>query len=92
MGDLPECRSNPIMPAWSSVTMDLFGPIIIRDDCVKKGPRVTKKCWGVVYTCTRTRGVYLDVAVDYSTKAVLHTVRRLLGQKGNVRENPLNAL
>ena len=86
MGDLPECRSNTIMPAWSSVTMDLFGPMIIRDDCVKKGPRVTKKVWGVIYTCTRTRGIYLDVAVDYSTKSILHTVRRLLGHKGNVRE------
>ena len=66
--------------------MDLFGPLAIRDDCVKKGPRVIKKVWGVIYTCTRTRGIYIDVATDYSTKSILHTVRRLMGQKGGVRE------
>ena len=44
MGDLPESCYNSIMPAWTSVTMDLFGPLTIRDDCAKKGPRVLKKC------------------------------------------------
>ena len=44
MGDLPECHYSPIRPAWTSITMDLFGPLAIRDDCVKKGPRVIKKC------------------------------------------------
>ena len=85
MGELPECRSDPVHPAWSAVNMDIFGPYLIRDDCVKKGPRVFKKVWGVIYTCTLTRGVYLDVIVDYSTQQVLHTVRRLLSHKGNVR-------
>ena len=85
MGELPECRSDPVHPAWTSVNMDIFGPYIIRDDCVKKGPRVFKKVWGVIYTCTLTRGVYLDVIVDYSTQAVLHTIRKLLANKGNVR-------
>ena len=56
MGELPSYRSN-IMPAWSAVNMDLFGPLTIRDDCVKKGPRVFKKVYGVLYACTRTRGV-----------------------------------
>ena len=56
MGDLPDCRSNLIMPAWSSVTMDLFRPLTIRDDCVKKGPRVTKNVWGVIYTCRYVGG------------------------------------
>ena len=84
MGELPAFRSN-VMPAWSAVNMDLFGPILIRDDCVKKGPRIYKKVYGVIYACTRTRGIYLDVATDYSTESVLHTVRRLLACKGNVQ-------
>ena len=83
MGELPTCRSD-IMPAWSSVNMDLFGPLTIRDDCVKKGPRVYKKVYGVLFACTRTRGVYLDIATDYSTESVLHTVRRLMASKGDV--------
>ena len=66
--------------------MDLFGPMTIRDDCVKKGPRVYKKVYGVIYACTRTRGIYLDIATDYSTESVLHTVRRLMAQKGGVME------
>ena len=84
MGDLPEFRFQP-SSAFSAICMDLFGPIIIRDDCVKKGPRVTKKVWGVLFTCTASRAVYLDVAIDYSTEAVLHTIRRLLAFRGDVR-------
>ena len=83
MGELPTCRSD-MMPAWSSVNMDLFGPLTIRDDCVKKGPRVYKKVYGVLFACTRTRGVHLDIATDYSTESVLHTVRRLMACKGDV--------
>ena len=84
MGDLPSYRYEP-SPAFTAVCMDLFGPVTIRDDCVKKGPRIYKKVWGVVYTCAATRAVYLDVSIDYSTQAVLHTIRRLLAQKGDVR-------
>ena len=84
MGKLPLERSSLEYPAWSCVNMDLFGPLTIRDDCVKKGPRVQKKVWGVVYACTLTRGVYIDVAIDYSTESILHTIRRLLSNKGNV--------
>ena len=84
MGELPPFRTE-IKPAWTSVNMDLFGPYLVRDDCVKKGPRVFKKVWGVVYVCTLTRGVYLDVAVDYSMESILHTIRRLLAAKGNVQ-------
>ena len=83
MGDLPSSRTE-IKPAWTSVNLDLFGPFLIRDDCVKKGPRVFKKVWGVIFACTLTRGVYLDVAVDYNTEAVLHTIRRLMACKGDV--------
>ena len=84
MGELPEFRTE-MRPAWTSVNMDLFGPITIKDDCVKKGPRTTKKVWGVVYTCTLTRGVYVDVAINYDTEAVLHTIRRLMAAKGDVK-------
>ena len=57
----------------------------IRDDVVKKGPRKYKKVWGVIYTCASTRAVYLDVADSYATESVLHTVRRLLAIRGDVR-------
>lgn len=52
MGDLPSVRSTDLLPAWAAVNMDLFGPILIRDECVKRGPRVVKKVWGIIYCCT----------------------------------------
>jgi len=85
MGEIPDYRSQ-IQPSFSVVIMDLFGPMEIRDDCVKKGPRVMKKVWGVVFTCAFTRAVHLDVAIDYSTEAVLHCVRRLMTMRGDVRK------
>ena len=84
MGEAPDFKTE-IKPAWSSVNMDLFGPFLIKDDCVKKGPRTRKKVYGVLFTCTLTRGVHLDIATAYDTQAVLHTVRRLMAAKGNVR-------
>ena len=62
MGNLPEFRFKQ-SSAFSAVCMDLFGPMIIRDDCVKRGPRIFKKVWGVLFTCTALRAVYLDVAM-----------------------------
>ena len=76
MGDLPSYRTE-ISPAFSHVAMDLFGPWEVRDDIIQRGPRNLSKIWGVVYTCMVTRAVYIDVAMDYSTLSVLHTVRRL---------------
>ena len=84
MGDLPPYRSQ-MLPSFSVVLMDLFGPMSIRDDVVKKGARIYKKVWGVVFTCASTRAVHLDVATDYSTEAVIHTVRRLMAVRGDVR-------
>ena len=84
MGDLPTFRFE-MSPAFSAVCMDLFGPMEIKDDCVKKGPRIYKKVFGVVFTCTASRAIYLDVAIDYSTEAVLHTIRRLMAFRGDIR-------
>ena len=84
MGVLPDFRSD-MLPCFAVTCMDIFGPYEIRDDCVKKGPRIYKKVYGVIYTCASTRAVHLDVAVDYSTEAVLHTLRRLMAVRGDVR-------
>ena len=84
MGVLPDFRSE-IRPSFAVTCMDLFGPYDIRDDCVKKGPRIYKKVYGVIFTCASTRAVHLDVAVDYSTEAVIHTLRRLMAVRGDVR-------
>ena len=84
MGDLPDIRSQ-MSPAFEHCLLDLFGPFIIKDDCVKKGPRVHKKVFGVLICCTSTRAVYLDVATAYNTEAVLHCIRRLKANRGQVK-------
>ena len=84
MGELPEFRTS-IQPAFSIVGCDLWGPIMIRDDVVKRGSRVMKKVWGVLFTCTATRAIYLDVACGSSTEELLHTIRRAMTRCGEIR-------
>ena len=84
MGDLPLHRSVPSKP-FLSVSMDLFGPLMIKDSVVKRGSRVKKKVWGVLFVCTTTRAVYIDIAEDYSSESVLHCVRRLMADRGEVQ-------
>ena len=85
MGELPSYRSE-MLPAFAIVSMDLFGPLEIKDDVVKRGPKTMKKVWGVVYTCVSTRAVHLDIAIDYSTESVLHTLRRVMAVRGDIRK------
>ena len=84
MGQLPLHRTT-MQPAFSVVGCDLWGPIMIRDDVIKRGNRTTKKVWGVMFTCTATRAVYLDVACGISTEELLHTLRRAMAHCGNIR-------
>ena len=84
MGDLPDFRTV-ISPPFSCVLMDLFGPFTIRDDCIKRGPRVNKKVWGVLFSCSSTRAIQLDTAVNYDTNSILHCIRRLKALRGNIK-------
>ena len=59
---------------------------MIRDDCIMKGPRIYKRVYGVLFTCSTTRAVHLDVALDYGTESVLQTIRRLMANKGDIRQ------
>ena len=83
MGDLSSYRTE-MSPAFSHVAMDLFGPWEVRDDIIERGPKKLRKISGVVYTCMATRAVKIDVAMDYSTLSVLHTVRRLMAFRREV--------
>ena len=54
--------------------------ILFKDNVVKKGPRVRKKMYGVLFVCGVTRAIYPDY--DYSTESVLHCIRRLMAERG----------
>ena len=78
MAPLPQSRTK-IAPPFFIISMDLFGPIIIRDT-VKK--RVHKKVWGAIFNCTVTRAIYLDLTEDYGTDSILQTIRRFTSIRG----------
>ena len=78
MGNLHKERLKPV-PPWYSTSIDLFGPLTIRN-AVKK--RTTSKAYGVIFNCIGTRAVYLDLAPDYSTKSFLMVLRRFVSLRG----------
>jgi len=83
MGDLPLCRSD-ILPAFTTCGCDLWGPGEIKDDVIKRG-KVTKSVYGVLFTCTSTRAVYLDIAWGASTDELMHIIRRTLARCGEIK-------
>ena len=78
MAPLPKSRMA-LSPTFHTILLDLFGPIIIRDT-VKK--RCHKKVWSVIFNCTVTRALYLDITEDYGTYAILQTIRRFVSIRG----------
>ena len=86
MGELPSDRIQPI--AWAYCQMDLLGPFICRSDV---NARSTKKIWGMLIEDTNSGAVYIDIVLDYSTTAVLLTLRRfgsLRGWPGVISTDP----
>ena len=55
MGKMQVWRTQPA-PVFNTICLDLFGPMLIRDNVIKRtGRRVVEgKCWGMVMTCAAT--------------------------------------
>ena len=87
LGEIPANQlKQPI--AWGHCQMDLFGPYHCRGDV---NPRTTKKTWGLVVEDVNSGAVHLDVVSDYSTNAVLMSLRRfgsLRGWPGVLQSDP----
>ncbi|MCP3850322.1 MAG: hypothetical protein GY694_08820 [Gammaproteobacteria bacterium] len=82
MAPLPEQRVLPT-PAWTFTSLDLFGPLE-HADMVRK--RLKEKCWGVLFTCTVSRAVHLDLTQGYDCDSLLQTIRRFMSLRGAPRE------
>ena len=67
--------------AWGFCQLDLFGPYHCRGSV---NARQTKKIWGMIIEDVNSGAVHLDVVEDYSTSAVLSSLRRF----GNLRGYP----
>ena len=87
MGEFLEDRLKEPM-AWGYCQLDLFGPFLCRGDV---NPRTSKKTWGIVIEDLNSGAVHLDIVQDYSTNALLATLRRfgsLHGWPGIIYTDP----
>ena len=78
MAPLPDFLLKPA-PVWYVTSLDLFGPITIKD-AVKK--RTQAKAWGFIFTCAATRAVHLDLTDSYGTDSILTTLRKFILLRG----------
>ena len=65
--------------AWGFCQLDLFGPFSCRGDV---NPKTTKKTWAIIIEDANSGAVHLDIVQDYSTQAVLFSLRRFGALRG----------
>ena len=78
MGHIPVERTKPA-PAWSYVSLDIFGPYEIKGETNK---RSRSKGFAIIFNCLLCRAVHIDIATDYSTASFLLILRRFLSIRG----------
>nr|CAD2124584.1 unnamed protein product [Meloidogyne enterolobii] len=71
--DLPECRVSG-SAAFQSVGIDYFGPFVTNS-------LEFKKCWGVIFTCTLTRSIHLEVVSDCTSEKFLLAFIRFIRRR-----------
>jgi hypothetical protein len=74
--DLPADRVCPGDPAFSSVGIDYFGPILVR-----RG-RGREKKYGCLFTCLVTRAVHIEVADKLDVDSFLNCLHRFMARRG----------
>jgi hypothetical protein len=80
MGDLPLCRLQPNVHAFSRTGVDFFGPLEVT---VR---RSHEKRYGVIFTCLSTRAIYLELAGSLSTDSCIMAMRRFFARRGEPLE------
>ena len=78
MGKIPAERLNPA-PAWSYISLDLFGPFDIKGEVNK---RASTKGYGVIFNCLLSRAVHVDISTDYSTDSFILVLQRFISLRG----------
>ena len=75
MSDVLEFRTTPA-PPWHTVSIDLFGPMThVRG-------RSSVKAWGLLFACTRSGAVHLELTDDYSTGSILVALQKFQAIRG----------
>ena len=68
-----------VAPPFMTTSLDLAGPFEVRDQ-VKK--RTTMKVWLVVFTCTATRAIDLEVAPAYNEDSFILSYKKFTNRRG----------
>ncbi|XP_072025211.1 uncharacterized protein [Amphiura filiformis] len=79
MADLPAYRVKSDDPAFTVTGLDYFGPFYI-----KQG-RVTRKRYGMLFTCMNSRAVHIEVAHTLDTSSCIDGIRRFIARRGPVK-------
>ena len=80
MADLPTYRVQADDPAFAITGVDYFGPFLI-----KQG-RVTRKRYGIIFTCMNSRAVHIEIAHTMDTSSCIDAIRRFTARRGSVKE------
>lgn len=76
MGDLPKDRLLVDEPPFTSVGVDYFGPMYVRQR------RSQVKRYGCLFTCLVTRAVHIEVTESLDTDAFINAFRRFSSTRG----------
>ena len=79
MADLPSDRVTANDPPFTSVGVDYFGPVQ-----VKQGRSHVKR-YGCIFTCLNTRAVHIEIAHSLNTDSMLNALRRFISLRGRPR-------
>ena len=78
MADLPQDRITEGKKPFSHVGMDYFGPFEV------KFGRKTYKRYGVIFTCSTSRAIHLEVCHSLTTDSCINAIRRFVARRGSV--------
>lgn len=76
MAPLPEARVRPYRPPFSSIGVDYFGPLY-----VKQGRSHVKR-YGCLFTCLSSRAIHLEIAHTLDTDSFLGALYRFISRRG----------
>ena len=76
MAQLPCPRVSPFSPPLSSVGVDFFGPILVKEK------RSHAKRYGCVFTCLTIRAVHIEVAHDFTSDSFIQAFTRFVSRRG----------
>ena len=80
MADMPRERVSAETPAFSSVLLDVFGPIVV------KTGRVERKRYGLMCVCIVTRAVHVELLDSLRTDSMINAIRRISARRGPIQQ------